>query len=81
MQLDIDYFDEVVESKLETIEKLGDNIDRLEKYTKADSMRVFGLPEQPGEYDETLHQHLVDNVLMVACPHIDWEKDNIKNTY
>ena len=81
MQLNIDYLNEVIESKSETIEKLEDDIDRLEKYTKADSMRVFGLPEQPGENDETLRQHVVDNVLTVACPHIDWEKDDIKRTY
>ena len=81
MQLDIDYLNEVVESKSETIEKLEDVIDRLEKYTKADSMQVFGLPEQHGENDDTLRQHVVDNVLMVACPHIDWEKNGIKRTY
>ena len=81
MQLDIDHLNEVIENKSEIIDKLENDIDRLEMFSKSDTMRVFGLPELIGENDETIRQHVVDSVLKVACPHTEWERDDIKRAY
>ena len=72
---------EVIENKSEIIDKLENDIDRLEMFSKSDTMRVFGLPELIGENDETIRQHVVDSVLKVACPHTEWERDDIKRAY
>ncbi|MEW8548221.1 MAG: hypothetical protein AB2693_32355, partial [Candidatus Thiodiazotropha sp.] len=44
-------------------------------------MRVFGLPELIDENSENIRQNEVENVLKVACPSVEWEKDDIKRAF
>ncbi|MEW8542875.1 MAG: hypothetical protein AB2693_05020 [Candidatus Thiodiazotropha sp.] len=81
MQLDIDYLNEQIEQKEDTLNQLDKDIDRLEKYARADSLRIFGLPECTGESNENIREHVIRNVLKVACPSERWELDDIKKAY
>lgn len=81
MQLDIDFLHDTVDAKTVTIEKLEDDIDRLEVRARSDMMRIFGLPILPDESDENIGQHIVQNVLKVACPGVTWECDDLKRAF
>lgn len=81
MQLDIDFLHDTVDAKTVTIEKLEDDIDRLEVRARSDMMRIFGLPILPDESDENIGQHVVQNVLKVACPGVTWECDDLKRAF
>ena len=81
MQLDIDYLNDQIEQKEDTLNQLDKDIDRLEKNAGADTVRVFGLPEYTGESSENIRGHVIRNVLEVACPTESWEPDDIKRAY
>lgn len=81
MQLDIDFLSETVDLKLSTIEKLEDDLDRLDAKARSNMMRVFGLPVLQDETNENIWQHVIRNVLKVACPAVTWERDDLKYVY
>ena len=46
--------------------KLDNDIDQLEAYSRRDTVRVFGLPEQENENYATIKQYFIDEILSVA---------------
>lgn len=49
----------------------------MEAYTRRDTVRVFGLPELIDESYERLKQYVIEKVLRVVRPDIDWSPDDI----
>ena len=55
------------------IDILDKDFEKLERYSKHDMIRVFGLAERVNErYDTIKQQYIIDSVLKVACPEIEW---------
>ncbi|MEW8547372.1 MAG: hypothetical protein AB2693_28010 [Candidatus Thiodiazotropha sp.] len=81
MQLDIDFLSDSVDYKTKSIEQLEDDFDRLDARARSDTMRVFGLPVLHDETIENIRQHVIQNVLKVACPALNWESDDLKRVY
>ena len=46
--------------------KLDNDIDQLEAYSRRDTVRVFCLPEQEVENSATIKQYVIDEILSVA---------------
>ena len=81
MQLDIDALADDLDNKVEIINKLDNDIDQLEAYSRRDSVRVFGLPIQENENYETIKQYVIDEVLSVVRPDIPWAPKDIVRTH
>ena len=77
MQLDIDDLNERFESKLELLDDLARNVEHLERESRKSTMRVFGLPENENVNPEVLKALVAEKVLKAACPHKDWEPDDM----
>lgn len=81
LQLDIDDLSDQVTAKTKLIDALDKDIDQLEAYSRRDTVRVFGLPEMLNESYETIKQYVIDSVLKVARPDINWSPDDIVRTH
>lgn len=81
LQLDVDALADELYSKSESINKLDNDIDQLEAYSRRDTVRVFGLPEQENENYATIKQYVIDEVLSVARPDIQWSSKDIVRTH
>ena len=81
LQLDVDEVIGELEKKSEIIDNLDNDIDRLEAYSRRDTLRVFGLPELANESYEMLKGYVISSVLNVACPLIDWRPEDIIRTH
>ena len=75
--MDIDELNDELERKSKTIETLDKDVDRLEAYSRRDTLRIFGLPEMVRESHESLKKNVITSVLNVACPDINWYQEHI----
>ena len=81
LHLDVDEISEELDKKTAIIENLDKDVDRLEAYSRRDTIRVFGLPEMVNETYDKLKGYVISSVLNVACPHFDWGPEDIVRTH
>lgn len=82
LQLDIDTLNTIFDEKLDKIQRLDEDLDRLEANSRKENMRIFGLPEYENETDDlSLNQNITNNVLKVAYPEVSWNDDDIVDAY
>ena len=77
-QLDIDYISISMEDQSGQIEKLNEDIERLNIKSISNNMRVFGTSFDPELNSDQRADYIIDNVLKVACPNSEWYRDDIK---
>ena len=81
LQLDVDELNNDLETKTSIIESLDRDVDKLESYSRRDTLRIFGLPEITNETCENLKAYVISTVLNIACPDIKWHKEDIVRTH
>lgn len=81
LQLDVDDLANQLDRKTEIIDSLDKDIDQLESYSRRDTVRVFGLRELANESYENIKQYVIDAVLKVARPDIEWSLKDIVRTH
>lgn len=81
LQLDVDHLADQLDRKSEIIDSLDKDVDQLESYSRRDTVRVFGLQELVNESYENIKQYVIDTVLKVARPDIDWSHKDIVRTH
>lgn len=81
LRLDIDELDILYQERCEMTNKLEDDMDRLEADYKRDTIRIFGLDEQPYETDENVKDVVINMVLKVSCQDYDWDVNDISRAY
>ena len=81
LRLDIDELYDRLEEKDTLIDKLDQDVDRLERYSRRDTIRVFGLKERINESYDTIKQYVIDSVLKLACPDVEWSDEDIVRTH
>ena len=81
LQLDVDELNNDLETKTSIIESLDRDVDKLESYSRRDTLRIFGLPEITNETYENLKAYVISTVLNIACPDIKWHKEDIVRTH
>lgn len=79
MRQDIDELNYHLQHKDALIDKLDQDQDaeRLELYSRRDTIRVFGLTERLNEVYENIERYVIDSVLKVACPGVQWNEEDI----
>ena len=60
---------------------MEEDTDRFDAISRSDTIRVFGLSVLQDESSDNIREHVVRNVLQVACPTAAWECDDLKRTY
>ncbi|MEW8547341.1 MAG: hypothetical protein AB2693_27855 [Candidatus Thiodiazotropha sp.] len=81
LRLDIDYLSDQLDFKASIIDDLDKDVERLERYSRRDTIRVFGLVERVNERYDNIKQYVIDSVLKVACPDTEWSEDDIVRTH
>ena len=74
MRLDINYLSDQLDFKSSIIENLDKDVEKLERYSTRDTIRVFGLAERVNERYDNIKQHVINSVLKVACPDISGQR-------
>lgn len=77
LRLDIDYLSDQLDFKASVIDNLDKDVERLERYSRRDTLRVFGLVERVNEQYDNIKQYAIDSVLKIACPDTEWSEDDI----
>ncbi|KAH3876096.1 hypothetical protein DPMN_039376 [Dreissena polymorpha] len=78
MQLDIDALHEQIGSKDDTIAALSNEIEELKRNHISNNMRVIGLKVDAKNNQDQFKSIVINKVLKVANPSINWFKDDIK---
>ena len=81
LTLDIDGLHEQLDYKDTLIENLDQDVERLERYSRRDTIRVFGLMERVNEGYDNIKQYVIDSVLKLACPDVEWNEEDIVRTH
>ena len=81
LRLDIDELYGRLEEKDTLIDKLDQDVDRLERYSRRDTIRVFGLKKRINESYDTIKQYVIDSVLKLACPDVEWSDEDKVRTH
>lgn len=81
LRLDIEYLSEQLDFKSSIIDNLDKDVEKLERYSRRDTIRVFGLVEIVNERYDNIKQYVIDSVLKVACPDIEWSDNDIVRTH
>lgn len=81
LRLDIDYLSDQLDFKSSIIDNLDKDVEKLERYSRRDTIRVFGLAERVNERYDNIKQYVINSVLKVACPDIEWSEDDIVRTH
>lgn len=77
--LDVDGMKDIIDAKVDSVNDIEDHIELIERTSLKNNVRVFGLPELQDEQD--LHHVVVNQVLKVAKPSINWDKNCIDEAY
>ena len=81
LRLDINELYDKLEEKDSLIQTLDQDVDRLERYSRRDTIRVFGLKERTNEIYATIKQYVIDSVLKRARPDVEWSEEDIVRTH
>lgn len=78
MQLDIDHLNEKVDKLDCAMENANERLEWFEREHIKQNMRVFNIPVDEGDNNKSLKQIIVDKVLKIANPKINWNQDDLK---
>ena len=68
------------DDKNEQINRMDEELEKLEFMCRKNNMRIFGLPEYEMS-SEDLNRSIMDNVLKVACPDKTWKSVDILDAF
>ena len=83
LQLDVDAVHQNCNENTDRISNIEMTVERIERKAIRANLRIFNLPdgEEDNSDENRLKQKVVDSVLKVSCPNVEWSPDCLSDTY
>lgn len=78
LRIDVDFLQGQVNAKDDNLKTMRDDIEDLKRQSISDNRRVFGLSLNPDKDASSLKMDVIEKILNIASPNIDWKRHDIK---